>query len=313
MRSLLVLCCLVVVSLTPLAAGQQQVFRGAVQTVPVHVTVLEKSGRLVTDLTREDFELRDNGRVQPITVFDNSPQPMRLIVMLDVSGSMVGNAPLLRTAAEQLIARVEPDDLVRVGAFGKEITFSERFTANKEELRAAVPATVEPDANTPLWTGLDRAMTEFAGIDGRRVILLLSDGRDTGPPRWGRDRYLSFPAVLDRAQREGFMFYVVAMESRGPVSSMRPGGGFGAGLVSNRPDPGLPRLARESGGGYFEIGPRDDLAAAFARVADELRRQYLLGFAPPQLDGKMHDIEVKVKKPDMEARARKQYLAPTAK
>jgi Ca-activated chloride channel family protein len=312
MRRVLLLCSLVG-TMAPLAAGQQQVFRGAVQTVPVHVTVLEKSGRLVTDLTREDFEVRDNGRVQPITVFDNSPQPMRLMVMLDVSGSMLGNTELLRTAAEQLISRVEADDRVRIGTFGKEIMFSPRFTADRDELRRAVPAVIEPDANTPLWTGLDRAMTEFAAMEGRRVILLLSDGRDTGPPRWGRDKYLSFPSVLDRAQREGFMFYVVAMESRGPVTAIRPGGGFGPGLVSNRPDPGLPRLARESGGGYFEIGPRDDLAAAFARVADELRRQYLLGFAPPQLDGKMHDIAVKVKKPDMEARARKQYLAPEAK
>jgi Ca-activated chloride channel family protein len=293
----------------PVDGNQIQVFRGAAETVPVHVTVLDKSGRLVTDLARDDFEVRDNGRVQPITVFDDSPQPIRLIIMLDVSGSMTGNAPLLRTATREVLAKINSNDLIRLGMFGKDITFSPTFTTNAAELLAALPETIPPDAGTPMWSGLDRAMTEFQGIDGRRVILLLSDGRDTGPVKWGRDPHLSFAEVLDRAQREGFMFYVVAMESRGTPSVPIPGGSFPDHLVANRPDPGLPKLARESGGGYFEIGPRDDLAAAFARVVDELRRQYLLGYKPPQLDGRMHQIDVSVKKPDLEPRARKQYLA----
>jgi Ca-activated chloride channel family protein len=289
---------------------RQQVFRGAAETVPVHVTVLDRSGRLVTDLTRDDFEVRDNGRVQPITVFDNSPQPMRLIIMLDVSGSMTGNVALLREATREVLSKIEKGDLVRIGMFGKDITFSPTFTSDAPALLATLPDTIPADAGTPMWSGLDRAMTEFQGIDGRRVILLLSDGRDTGPVKWGHDPHFSFPSVLDRAQREGFMFYVVAMESRGAPSVPIPGGSLGDHLVANRPDPGLPRLARESGGGYFEIGPRDDLPAAFARVVDELRRQYLLGYKPPQLDGRMHEIDVRVNRPDMEPRARKQYLAP---
>jgi Ca-activated chloride channel family protein len=293
------------------AGGQTQVFRSAAETVPVHVTVLDKSGRLVTGLARDNFEVRDNGRVQPITVFDSSPQPMRLIIMLDVSGSMSGNVALLRTATREVISRMETDDLVRIGTFGNDISFSPRFSSDASELLAALPETIPPDAGTPLWSGLDRAMTEFHGIDGRRVILLLSDGRDTGPVKWERDTHLSSAEVLDRAQRQGFMFYVVAMESRGATQTPIPGGSLGEHLVANRPDPGLSRLARESGGGYFQIGPRDDLAAAFARVVDELRRQYLLGYKPPQLDGRMHAIDVAVKKPDMEARARKQYLAPS--
>lgn len=289
--------------------GRQQVFRGAAETVPVHVTVLDKSGRLVTDLTRDDFEVRDNGRVQPITVFDNSPQPIRLIVMLDVSGSMTGNVALLRNASREVISKIDDNDLVRIGTFGKDITFSPAFTNDAAALLAALPETIPPDAGTPMWSGLDRAMTEFHSLDGRRVILLLTDGRDTGPVKWGHDPHFSFQSVLDRAQREGFMFYVVAMESRGKPTVPIPGGSLGDHLVANRPDPNLPRLARESGGGYFEIGLRDDLGAAFARVVEELRRQYLLGYKPPQLDGRMHEIGVSVRKPDMEPRARKQYLA----
>src|SRR5262245_12913445 len=78
------------------ATAQQPVFRGTGEVVPVFVTVTDRDGRLVTTLKRDDFEVRDEGKPQPITQFDNTPQPVRLIVMLDVSGSMKGNLPLLR-------------------------------------------------------------------------------------------------------------------------------------------------------------------------------------------------------------------------
>ena len=86
--------------------------------------------------------------------------------------------------------------------------------------------------------------------------------------------------------------------------------GLGAMLTADLPDPGLARVAQESGGGYTEIRGGEDLAAAFARVADELHSQYLLGFAPPARDGKRHDIDVRLAKKGLTARARKSYLAP---
>ena len=111
------------------------VFRGGSDTVRVFVTVTDRDGRLVTTLTRDDFEVRDEGKPQPITLFDNTPQPIRLIVMLDVSGSMEGNLPLLRAAAAQLFARLRPDDVARVGTFGREVTISPSFTHDPDELR----------------------------------------------------------------------------------------------------------------------------------------------------------------------------------
>ena len=87
-------------------------------------------------------------------------------------------------------------------------------------------------------------------------------------------------------------------------------GGLSAALGEHLPDPGLARTALETGGGYAEIQPRDDLGAAFARVVDELHSQYLLGFAPPKRDGKVHDIGVRVSERGLKARARKSYVAP---
>src|SRR6185503_639446 len=104
----------------------------------------------------------------------------------------------------------------------------------------------------------------------------------------------------------------IGMRSRG-MRSGPPGtgpGGLQAMLVGDIPDPGLARVAEESGGGYFEIRAGQDLDAAFARVADELHSQYLLGFAPPKRDGKVHELSVRVAQRGMKARARKSYVAP---
>src|SRR5688572_16826262 len=104
-----------------LGGGQQPTFRGGSEAVRVFATVTDRDGRLVTTLTQADFEVRDEGKPQRIALFDNSPQPIRLIVMLDVSGSMEGNLPLLRAAAAELFTRLRPDDLARVGTFGRDV------------------------------------------------------------------------------------------------------------------------------------------------------------------------------------------------
>jgi Ca-activated chloride channel family protein len=296
------------------AGGRQQpVFRGTGDVVRVFVTVTDRDGRLATTLAREQFEVRDEGKPQPITQFDNSPQPIRLIVMLDVSGSMEGNLQLLRAASAQLFSRLRPDDETRVGSFGHEIAISPSFTRDPKELQAALPTAIAPDAPTPLWRALDNAMDAF-GDQGetRRVILVLSDGKDTGPVSF-RQRPTSQAEVIDRARREDVMIYAIGLRSRSTRSVPQPGigpGGLQAMIMADMPDPGLARVAEESGGGYTEIRFGQDLGAAFAGVADELHTQYLLGFAPPKRDGKVHEIGVRVTGGGLKPRARKSYLAP---
>jgi len=299
-----------------LAASVQQppVFRGTGDAVRVFTTVTDRAGRLVTALTRDDFEVRDEGKAQPLTQFDNSPQPIRLIVMLDVSTSMQGNLPLLRAASAQLFTRLRPEDATRVGTFGREITISPSFTHDEKELLAALPDAIAPDAPTPLWRGIDKAMDAFGSDrEARPVVLVLSDGKDA-PMFSFRDRPISQAEVIDRARREDVMIYAVGMRSRGPRPTM-PGigpGGLQAMMTADLPDPGLARVAEDTGGGYTEIRLGQDLGAAFAAVADELHSQYLLGFAPPKRDGKTHSIEVRVARGGMKSRARKSYVAPKA-
>jgi len=98
-------------------SDQQPSFRSRSDVVRVFVTVTDRDGKLVTTLGQGDFEIRDRGKPQPIVVFDNTPQPIRLIAMLDVSGSMEGNLRLLRDGAKALFAQLRPDDRARVGSF----------------------------------------------------------------------------------------------------------------------------------------------------------------------------------------------------
>ena len=297
----------------PLAQEQQPpVFRGASDLVRVFVTVTDREGRLVTTLARNEFEVRDEGKPQPITLFDNTPQPIRLVVMLDVSGSMTGNLQLLRAASAQLFNRLGPEDVAKVGAFGREVTVSETFTRDVRALQEALPDTIPPDSPTPLWRGIDTAIDAFEKTaEPRPVVLVLSDGKDSGPISF-RQKMVSQVEVIERARREGVMIYAVGMRSRSGQPRTMPGIGPGAlqaMLTEDLPDAGLARVAEETGGGYTEIRFGQDLGAAFARVADELHSQYLLGYALPKRDGKTHEIEVRVATRGLKPRARKSYIA----
>jgi Ca-activated chloride channel homolog len=307
------LAAVVVCAAVAMAQSQQPVFRGGSDAVRVFVTVTDRDGRLATNLARDAFEIRDDGKPQPLTLFDNTPQPIRLIVMLDVSGSMHGNLPLLRGASEQLIARLRPDDVARVGTFGSDVVITpETFTRDTQELLRSLPQSIPVDAPTPLWRALDQAINAFGDEpDPRGVVLVLSDGKDSGPIGF-RQPFVSQMQVIDRARNESTMVYAVGMRSR----SARPAApglgpvGLRDAMLADLPDPGLARVAEETGGGYTEIRFGQDLGAAFAQVADELHSQYLLGYAPPKRDGKVHKIEVKIAGKGFEARARKSYVAP---
>ena len=304
----LLLACAVTVLGVP---AQQPVFRGRGDAVRVFVTVTDRDGRLVTNLARDSFEIRDEGRPQPITLFDNSPQPIRLIVMLDVSGSMEGNLPLLRAASEQLVMRLRDDDLMRLGSFGHTVDISATFTRDARELLATLPDAIAGDAPTPLWRAIDEARNAFGDqSDERRVILVLSDGKDSGPIDFRR-KYVSQAEVIDRARDDDVMIYGIGMRSQ-PRQRQSPfgPGGLQAALMADLPDPGLALVAENTGGGYTEIRFGQDLGAAFAQVADELHSQYLISFAPPKRDGKAHDIEVRVNQRGLKPRARKSYVAP---
>lgn len=312
MRRIGLTSCVAIIALAAVGlAWQEPVFRARSETVPVYVTVVGADGHLVTDLTRGDFQLFDNGRPQPITLFSSGLQPISIIVMLDMSGSMTGNLAVLRRSAVQMFTRLLPGDQARVGNFGDRIVISPTFTNNVDTLIRALYLDLEPGGNTPLWGAVNAAMGALARLDGRRVVLVLSDGKNTAPAPTLRE-------VVQRAQLEDFMVYAIGLRSRsGFGSAGRAGRGIGGvrmgrgyGASTDEPDPGLRELAEESGGGYFALIDTVDLGDTFARVADELHRQYLLGYAAPEDDGRVHTIEVRAADGALKVRARRSYQAP---
>ena len=305
-RFVVVACAVAALAASLAGAPQTQVFRSTAEMVPLFVTVTDKAGRLAPNLVRDDFQIFDNGKLQPLTLFDDSPQPIRLIVLIDMSGSMAGNLTLLRRACLELITHLAPGDLARIGTFGQEIVIRPTFTADADELIASLPSSTPPSGPTPLWRAVDQAMTEFAAAPpGRRVVLVLSDGKDSGF-QLGQ-KFFTVTQIRDRAQQDDVMIYGVGVRSSsGPIQPGR----LGEAITATWPDPQLGTLALDTGGGYFELRGRDDLAATFARVADELHRQYLLGFAPPARDGKVHKVEVRMRGDGLKPRARKTYVAP---
>lgn len=301
----------------PVAGQQQAPFRSGASTVAVYTTVTDSTGRLVPNLTQDDFEIYDNGKLQPITLFATETQPISVIVMLDRSGSMKDSYRLVSLGAEEFIKRLLPADKARIGSFATKIEISpEEFTSDRRVLIDILRAELQPDGPTPLWNAANAAIRELLPQEGRKVVLLFTDGVDS--PGNFKTNNLSVMDVIDRATREDVMLYTIGLESRLPFGRTQSpmaggfGGGFGGGGgngMTQRPDPGLPKIAAETGGGYFELTRADDLKSTFARVIDELHQQYALGFAPAKLDGKTHDLEVKLKVKGMKARARKSYYA----
>ena len=123
-------------------AWQQPRFRAGTNTVSVFATVQDETGRLVPDLTRDDFEVLDNGKPQPLTVFANDVQPITIVIMLDRSGSMMWNFGLVRDAAEQFVGDLLPDDRARIGNFSNRVQIDpETFTSDRKELRVSFTRT----------------------------------------------------------------------------------------------------------------------------------------------------------------------------
>ncbi len=276
-------------------AAQQPTFTSRASIVSLFATVTDAQKRLVPGLVKGDFSVFDNDKPQPLTVFDNTVQPISVVVLLDTSGSMTANLDRLRDACEQFLIRLLPADKGKVGAFNDRIQISDKFTSNRDQLIKEVRG-LDYGNGTRLFDALLVGLDELKPIDGRRVILVFTDGDDTTSKA-------HFGNVLDRARADETMVYGIGFES---VYF------DGARMVKTKPDGGLQKLAEDTGGGYFELSKTDDLGPTFSRVALELHSQYVLGFEAKQLDGKVHKLTVKMTQPGMTARARRTYIADAA-
>jgi Ca-activated chloride channel family protein len=291
----------------PLAAFQQttaappssggQKIKVSTNSVPVYVTVMDSEKRLVPDLVLDDFEVLDNGKPQSVNVFENNPVPITTVVMIDTSGSMTAALDFVKDGAEQFLLRLLPEDRAQVGEFNDKIKFHPgSFIDDRDRLVYLLKHELDFGYPTRLYDAVDESLARLEPADGRKVVLVFTDGDDTSSK-------LGVNKVMDRAREKDVMIYAIGLVNEYFNGQQR---------VRSQPDKGLKKLAEDTGGGYFELKRTADLGQTFTRVAQELHSQYVLGFSPETMDGKIHKLDVRVKKSGMIARARKTYVAASA-
>jgi Ca-activated chloride channel family protein len=302
--------------------AQQSVFRVSRTTVAVPASVFDEGGNVVRDLTRDEFAIFDNGVRQEVVNFASGIEPFTAVVLVDTSASMILDLDTARAGAEQFVIRMRPDDLAMVGSFSDRILLSGRFTSDRDALLRSLRDDLHIGNPTRLFDAVHEAFGQLARAIGRRVVMVFTDGCDTASQQ-------DLDSLLRRVRSEEYMVYSVQLPfRRSRAVGNRRCQGCGCdmeldltnttGLRSSVNDPRLTlsggyilqRLAAETGGGVAFLGPTTDVNSTATWIASELHHQYLLGFVPPKLDGKSHELEVRVKRPNLTVRARRSYLAP---
>jgi len=226
-----------------LVARQEPSYRAATHTVSIYATVVDGTGRLVPDLTQADFEILDNGKPQPITVFANDIQPITIVIMLDRSASMIGNFRLVRDAAEHFVSELLPADKARLGSFSTRIQIDpSTFTSDKAELVKILHDDLQDAGPTPLWNATSAAISALGHEDGRKVVLIFTDGKDSPGRPFGNT---SLPEVLGRSQREEVMLYGIGLSDVCESAAILPSRGSGKSAS----------VRSFAGGGLFQRGP----------------------------------------------------------
>src|SRR6187399_2166612 len=177
MRPLFVLA-ITVLAATAVIAQQAPTFKSGTRIVPVIATVTDAQGRLVPNLEQDDFTIFDNGKQQEITFFEDEVRPFSAVVMLDFSASMTANLELLKRASEQFLIRMLPQDKAQVGSFSDKIQFSGTFTSDRDDLIGALND-LQYGNPTRLYDAIDQSIDMVEKVDGRKVVLVFTDGDDT--------------------------------------------------------------------------------------------------------------------------------------
>ena len=263
----------------------------------VLTTVRNPQGQLVGALNREDFTIFDNGIRQEVAHFERqTAQPLSVALLVDTSLSTAKDLRYETDSVSRFLKAVyaegDPQDAVSLYSFNYDVTLLASFTRRRARLDDAMKS-LQPRSGTSLYDAIYLACQSLEMRDGRRVLIVVTDGGDTTSTKKYRD-------ALDAAQRVDAVLYAILVM---PITNDagRSVGGENA----------LKTLASDTAGRVFTpaaMGPAVD--AAFTDILRELRTQYFLGYYPravPTSAGSYHRLEVKVRNPDLQVSARSGY------
>jgi len=292
---------LVIAAAANLYGAQRPQFRSTVDIVSLNVTVADGASHYVTDLEQSDFSVFEDGAKQDLTFFTRRAQPVALSLLLDSSASMEDKLPTLQAAAANFVKRLKPSDLAQIIDFDSRVSIRQTFTSDQAQLESAILQTTS-GGSTSLHNAIYVSLKEMGKVKAqsdedvrRQALIVFSDGEDTLS-------LVSFEEVLDVAKRSESSIYTIAL--RGSDTSVR---GFREAEFVMR------QLAQETGGRSFFPERIEDLNGVYAQIADELASQYTLGYSSRNIrnDGAFRRIVVQVGRPNVTARTKRGYFAPT--
>jgi Ca-activated chloride channel family protein len=271
-----------------------RLFRTGIEVTSITVTVRDAQGRLVTGLGREAFDVHEDGEPQRVTQFTNERVPISLGVLLDTSDSMFGRRITdARAAVERfLFELLDPGDEYFVSSFNHRPHVLTRWTSTPDVMRHALEG-LRPTGGTAAYDAILAALPMFVTRSRQRAALVvISDGADTASTATIRE-------VRSTLLRSDAFVYAIALDSPEPRA------------INARVNPtALREITDDSGGRTEVVQSSADLVDATSRIADELNKQYLLGYTSSHgADGQYHSIRVRVQGTEYKVRARNGYVA----
>ncbi|MGD9562651.1 MAG: VWA domain-containing protein [Pyrinomonadaceae bacterium] len=328
---------------TPITADDgSEIIRVETNLITMPVSVLDREGRFISGLQQKDFRIFENGVEQDVDFFQSVEQPFTVILMIDVSPSTAFRIDEIHSSAVSFIEQLRPADKVMVIAFDERVHVLSEPTNDKRILRNAIYRAEFGDG-TGLYEAVDHVINrELTQIRGRKAVVLFTDGVDT------TSRHASYDGTVADVEEVDALFYPIRYNTQrdgfggggwgggrgrrgqpsiniggiigillggGAIPPVGPGGGGRGGGRGNSNEYEVGRryletLASNSGGRNFEADTNANLDAAFVGIAEELRRQYSLGYYPERVGepGERKQIRVRVMRPNVVVRAKNSYI-----
>ena len=328
----------------PEEVGEGDVVRIETALVTVPVSVLDRQGRFVPNLRREDFSVFENGVEQSIVNFEPTEKPFTVALVLDTSASTHFQLADIKEAAIAFAKQLRPQDRVLVVTFNDEVLLLTEATSDQNVVRAVIQEYANTGDSTRLYDAVDLVVKERLNkIKGRKAIVLFTDGVDTS------SYSATYESTLREAEELDALIYPIqydtsdylrAMQGAGSVTIVTnnsnwpfPGSSSSSRVIYSGPSTGgvappgttkadyeranqyLHELADKTGARLFKANDPAQLAQAFALIAEELRRQYSLGYYPQTSTaqgGERRQIKVRVRQPNLAVRARDGYVRSTS-
>jgi Ca-activated chloride channel homolog len=322
---------------TPEEVDENDIVRVETMLVTVPVSVLDRQGRFIPGLKHEDFTLLENGEQQPIAFFETAEKPFTVALLLDTSASTHFHLDEIKAAAIAFAKQLRPQDRVLVVTFNTEVLLLTEATNDVNLMAAAIEEYANTGTATRLYDAVDLTIQERLNrIKGRKAIVLFTDGVDTA------SQQATHQSTLDQVEELDALIYPIQYDTTDYLQAMQGAGSVtvtttqrgpfgittskqthnvpwngGAPLPGttkadyDRADQYLHALADRTGGRLYQANDTRQLADAFSRIAEELRRQYTLGYYPESAniaDGERRQISVRVRQPNLAVKARNSYV-----